>query len=202
MKFKFLQTTTFTLMLFLTLLLTNCKKDDVDFRDNIVGKYTNSNVSIVSGYKNYVTNLIQTLTLSDPSFAKLSDTINNTITSNILVTKLQSDASKVIIDYTSANLISPNDTLKIVGSTVSLSDYNSSRFANKDSSVQIFLNEKGVSINLILKYNSYTAIYSNNQFTLNGVIDFIIDVKSSTYNKIPLGRTNLTANVTSIFTKQ
>ena len=189
-------------MLFLTLLLTNCKKDDVDFRDNIVGKYTNSNVSIVSGYKNYVTNLIQTLTLSDPSFAKLSDTINNTITSNILVTKLQSDASKVIIDYTSANLISPNDTLKIVGSTVSLSDYNSSRFANKDSSVQIFLNEKGVSINLILKYNSYTAIYSNNQFTLNGVIDFIIDVKSSTYNKIPLGRTNLTANVTSIFTKQ
>ena len=202
MNFKFLQTTTFTLMLFLTLLLTNCKKDDVDFRDNIVGKYTNSNVSIVSGYKNYVTNLIQTLTLSDPSFAKLSDTINNTITSNILVTKLQSDASKVIIDYTSANLISPNDTLKIVGSTVSLSDYNSSRFANKDSSVQIFLNEKGVSINLILKYNSYTAIYSNNQFTLNGVIDFIIDVKSSTYNKIPLGRTNLTANVTSIFTKQ
>ena len=121
MKFKFLQTTTFTLMLFLTLLLTNCKKDDVDFRDNIVGKYTYSNVAIVSGYKNYVTNLFQTLSIADPTFGKLSDTINNTTFSNILITKLQSDASKIIIDYTSATPSVPsslNDTLKIVGSTV------------------------------------------------------------------------------------
>ncbi len=188
--------------LLVTILLISCKKDEVvvDFRDSIVGTYTSTSVAIVPGAKNYYTNLRKYLPSFDVSFT-LSDTIAQSVTNNVIITKYPSDASKVIVDYSSS--YDNKDTFKIVGSVVTPSDYDLQRITNQDSIVQNGYLDS-TNLNLIIRYKSYSASYSNNQFNINGTVDYIIDVNSTTKktNPPPLGRTTLVGTSTNILKKQ
>ncbi|MCX8473065.1 MAG: hypothetical protein ORN85_05385 [Sediminibacterium sp.] len=196
-NFKFFKISFFLL----TILLINCKKEETttDFRDSIVGTYTSTNVYVVVGAKNYFTNLRRFL--PDIEIFTQSDTLQQSVTTNVMVTKYPSDASKIIVDYTSS--FDNKDTLTIVGSVVTLSAYYLQILANRDSSF-VSGNIDSTILNNIIIAKSYTATYSNNQFNLNYVADYIVDVNSTTKrsNPPPLGRTTLVANQTRILKKQ
>ena len=197
MKYHFRKKKNFFFLL--TILLINCKKDEVDFRDNIVGTYRSTTTLIISGYKNYVTNLNQYIPLYPSSALPfLSDTLTNSeIEDGILVTKFPSDASKLLFTYPSSYSY---DTFKIQGSTVYPSDAIIQIFNNKDSIVSPF-SDGSITVNQVFRFNSYTGSYLNNQLSIIATFDNIFDIKSSNNLSLALGRTTLTGRSIVIYKK-